>query len=199
MERTFTTDASIQEPVVFSSGTMSVHPHFISTSAFKALLSELSGDRGKLYDVLLYLTFVHSPSSVYKGASKAERLELMLTQQEVGDPDFVRTVERRKPVQDLVSVYLSAVSSPAARLQEALLTNIDRFIRQIAEMTVHADNAKDISELIKVGIELNEQLKTVKSMLEEERTIRMRGDYKPALFEDDRDQAARLAEKARRA
>jgi hypothetical protein len=196
-QRTFKADPSILEPVVFSNGSMSVHPQFVSMNSFKAVLADLKGDRDKLYDVLLYLAFVHSPSSVYKQVAEIERISLMLTQQNIGDKDFVRSLDKRDSVKQLVSDYLSVMSTPAARLQEALMTNVARFIDELSGMSVTATNMEDVAQMVNVGINLNEQLKKIKSMLNEERVAKMRGNYNPALFESDRDSALRIASKVR--
>lgn len=196
-DKTFKTDPSIQEPVMLSSGMMSVHPHFISSNGFRAVLSGLSGDRDRLHDVLLYLVFVHSPTSIYKQSSKKERLELMIAQQEIGSESFLRMIEKTPGVDQLVEEYLSMTSTPAARLQESLMSNVDRFIREISSLSVQADNVEETTKLVEVGIRLNDQLQKVKAMLNEERTIRMRGDYEPALFEGDRDAALRMTQKIR--
>jgi hypothetical protein len=77
------------------------------------------------------------------------------------------------------------------------MTNVARFIDELSGMSVTATNMEDVAQMVNVGINLNEQLKKIKSMLNEERVAKMRGNYNPALFESDRDSALRIASKVR--
>ena len=124
---------------------------------------------------------MHNPASLYAAMPEEDRYRRMVMDGRVRDKDWLKRIVESREGEALRERYCDLVLTPGLRLYNGMIEAIHRYLDELSR-TKGSDDA-DHAKLIKRGVDLNKQLKEVEQMIRSEGSVRIKGKYKPRLFE----------------
>jgi hypothetical protein len=168
-------------PIMYVSGKVVFSRQFTTSAAFLSIVPLLEQSRERAEDVGMYLFFVYSYASLYRGMPEEDRLRTAILDGRFKHQDWLLSVLDKEEVEDLVSYYCEVALTPSQRLYQSLVDAMERWQRDIA--AAKGDGDLDPIELVDRGLKLHEKFAGVDKMIREESSRRVRSDYKPRRFE----------------
>lgn len=173
--------STFAEPLAYQSGKVLFNPQFQTAAQMRAVLPLIEGVKARVQDLGIYLFLVYSPLSLYQNWSLDDR-EAIVVKERISEVAWLKKVLPYPDVQELIALYRSLVCTPSQKLQQGLLTALDRYLKELAELKGSDDQA-DILAKVKRGTELYDAFEKVKRLGEAEEQAKIKGGYKPRKFE----------------